>query len=155
MLKSPDPPFPAAAAAKPRREEIPAGRILCEYCTAKCCRYFAVPLETPTRKRDYEYMRWYLLHEHAGVFVEKGTWYLLVQTVCRHLREDQRCGIYDARPAICRDYSTKDCEYDDDWTYDRFFERPEQMAEYAEALRSSRGGGGVRGPRPPLLPVIG
>ena len=101
-----------------RREDLPDGEVLCEYCTAKCCRYFALPIETPETFEDYEYIRWYVLHEHATIFKEEDDWYLLVHTPCQHLQPDNRCGIYDIRPKICRDYTTDNCEYDDDWTYD-------------------------------------
>ena len=72
-------------------------------------------------------MRWYLLHERASIFTENNTWYLLVHTVCKHLGEDNRCGIYETRPQICRDYTTEDCEYEDSWTYERYFETAEQI----------------------------
>ena len=29
------------------RSQVPAGANLCEHCTAKCCHYFALPIETP------------------------------------------------------------------------------------------------------------
>jgi Fe-S-cluster containining protein len=140
---------------KPRREAIPAGEVLCNYCTAKCCRYFALPLETPTTYEDFEYIRWYLLHDQAAVFTEDGTWYLLVHTTCKHLQPDNRCGIYDTRPPICREYSTKDCEYEDDWVYDHYFETPEQVAEYIEATLGPTSGPFVRSAKPPLLPILG
>src|SRR5688500_14258599 len=97
--------------SKPRRENIPPGTVLCEHCPAKCCRYFALPIDEPSEYTDYEFIRWFLLHEHATVFVEDGTWYLLVHTKCKHLGADNRCGIYATRPQICRDYSTENCEY--------------------------------------------
>ena len=53
------------------RDELPEGEVLCEYCTAKCCRYFALPIETPTTKEDFEFIRWYLLHERATVFTDE------------------------------------------------------------------------------------
>ena len=143
-----------ATRTKPRREAIPAGEVLCSYCTAKCCRYFALPLEKPDTYEEFEYIRWYLLHEHATVFTEDGTWYLLVHTTCKHLRPDNRCGIYNTRPQVCRDYSTKDCEYEDDWVYDHYFETPEQVAEYMEAVLGPTHGQFVRSPKPPLLPVL-
>jgi len=90
---------------KLRRDDYPNAENLCEHCWAKCCHYFALPIETPTESRDYDYMRWYLLHERATVFVDEGDWYLMVHTVCKHLQPDKRCGIYDIRPQICRDYS--------------------------------------------------
>lgn len=35
---------------KPNRGDVPKEKVLCEFCTAKCCRYFALPLETPTTR---------------------------------------------------------------------------------------------------------
>lgn len=139
---------------KPRRETIPAGESLCDYCTAKCCRYFALPIDTPGTLKDFDYIRWYLLHARATVFIDDDTWYLLVHTTCKHLLPDNRCGIYHARPQICREYSTKDCEYEDDWTYDHYFETPEQVDEYVEAVMPRKRGSSIRSPKPPLLPVL-
>lgn len=94
-----------------------------------------------------------MLHERATVFKEDDDWYLLVHTTCRHLRDDYRCGIYETRPQICREYSTKDCEYEDDWTYDFYLERPEQVAEYMEAVLPPKNGS-IRSARPPLMPIL-
>jgi Fe-S-cluster containining protein len=139
---------------KPSRDDLHPGQVLCEFCTGKCCRYFALPIETPTNYKDFEFVRWYLLHEHASVFTEDDVWYLLVHTECRHLQDDHRCGAYETRPQICRDYTTRDCEYEDDWVYDRYFETPEQLAEYAEAVLPRRRGQSLRSPKPPMLPVL-
>ena len=140
---------------KPTRDQLKKGETLCDYCTAKCCRYFALPIETPEDFEDYEYLRWYLLHGRASVFTEDETWYLLVHTVCKHLGEDHRCGIYETRPQICRDYSTRNCEYEDDWTYDRYFETPEQIDEFNQAMFTEPGDPGFRSRKPSLLPVLG
>lgn len=139
---------------KPHREDLAPGECLCDHCTAKCCRYFALPIDTPTELEDFEYIRWYLLHTGAAVFLEDGVWYLMVYSDCKHLRPDQRCGIYDDRPQICRDYSTVNCEYEDDWVYDHYFETPEQIQEYAEAVLAFKPGAAVRSPRPNLLKVV-
>lgn len=139
---------------KPNRKDLKPGQVLCEFCTAKCCRYFALPLETPTTFEDFEYIRWYLLHERASVFTEEDTWYLLVHTTCKHLQDDHRCGIYETRPLICRQYTTDECEYDDDWTYDRYFETPEQIAEYTDALFAEPGDANFRTAKPSLLPIL-
>jgi uncharacterized protein len=138
---------------KIRREDVPDGKVLCEYCTAKCCRYFALPIETPETYEDYEFIRWFLLHDRATVFREDEDWYLLVHTECEHLQSDNRCGIYETRPQICRDYTTKDCEYDDDWTYDFYLETADQVAEYIEAVLPKRGKK-MRSSKPALLPII-
>lgn len=139
---------------KPDRSELQPGECLCDHCPAKCCRYFALPIDTPTSRADFDNMRWYLLHDRASVFVDGETWYLLIHTTCRHLQSDNRCGIYETRPQICRDYSTKDCEYEDSWVYDRYFETPEQVSEYAEAVLPRRKDQPLRSPRPPLLPLL-
>ncbi|MCR4414144.1 MAG: YkgJ family cysteine cluster protein [Thermoguttaceae bacterium] len=133
---------------KPRREELNPGDNLCAHCSAKCCKYFALPIDTPTEWADFEYIRWFLFHERAAVFVENGDWYLLVYTRCKHLREDNRCAIYPARPNVCREYSTTNCEYEDDWVYDHYFETSEQVEEYAEAVLSPRPGRTIRSPKP-------
>jgi len=143
----------ALAPQKIRRKDVPEGKVLCDYCTAKCCRYFALPIETPETYEDYEFIRWFLLHDRATVFKEDDDWYLLVHTECEHLQPDNLCGIYDTRPQICRDYSTKDCEYEDDWTYDFYLETADQVAEYTEAVLPKKKRS-IRSPKPPLLPVI-
>lgn len=126
----------ALPSARPRirRADLPAGECLCSYCTAKCCRYFALPIDKPTEWRDFDHLRWFMLHGRVGAFVEDDTWYLVVYADCDKLRPDQMCGIYETRPDICRAYTTDSCEYDDEAVYDQFFEVPEQIVEYAEAL---------------------
>jgi Fe-S-cluster containining protein len=75
---------------------------------------------------------------HHLIFTEDGTWYLLVHTTCKHLQSNNMCGIYETRPEICREYTTENCEYDEDWTFDQIFETPEQIWEYAEAILPPR-----------------
>ena len=70
----------ALATPKLRRKEVPKDKCLCEYCTAKCCRYFALPIEAPEDLADFEFIRWFLLHDRATVFKEDDDWYLLVHT---------------------------------------------------------------------------
>jgi len=111
-------------------------------------------MELPTTRDDWEYIRWFLLHDKASVFKEDDNWYLLVSTECKHLLPDNRCGIYHTRPKICREYSTDECEYDDDWLYERFLETAEQAWEYAEAILPPEKGQSIRSPKPPLLPVL-
>ncbi len=138
---------------KIRREDLPPGGCLCDHCTGKCCRYFSFPIETPTTWDDYDAVRWYLAHGQTLVYVEKETWYLVVMTRCKYLTNDDRCQIYLNRPKICREYTAAECEYDDDGAFEKVFETPEQLWEYAEAVlpprrrRPSRSNG-------PMLPVI-
>ncbi len=140
-------------AMKIARGDVPKGSSLCEYCNAKCCRYFALPIEHPDTYEELEYLRWFLLHDRASVFKEDDDWYLLVHTKCKHLGEDNRCGIYETRPQICRDYTTDNCEYDDDWTYEFYLETPEQVHEYTEAVIQKKGQS-IRSRRPDPLAVV-
>lgn len=121
---------------KPRvkRKSLKPGQVLCEFCNGNCCRYFALPIDTPETWDDYSHVRWYLMHGDVSVFVEDGTWYLVIHADCKHLMDDNRCSAYETRPGICRKYSTDDCEYDNDAVYDQLFESPEQVWEYAEAV---------------------
>lgn len=136
---------------KVRREDLKPGEVLCAYCTAKCCRYFAFPIDKPETWEDFDHLRWYMLHGRVAIFVEDETWYLMIYADCKHLQADHRCGIYEDRPQICRTYTTDDCEYDEtEECYDKFFESPEQIWEYAHAVlpvRRRRNG-------PVSLPVL-
>jgi Fe-S-cluster containining protein len=120
------------------REKLKPGACLCDHCTGKCCRYFSLPIDEPTTWDDFDAIRWYLAHGQTIIYVDKGTWYLLVMTRCKYLSRDFRCSIYLNRPKICREYTTDDCEYDDDWGFDKVFECPEQIWEYAEAVLHPR-----------------
>jgi Fe-S-cluster containining protein len=104
----------------------------CVKCTGLCCRYFALPIETPEDKEDYDDIRWYLCHKDVTVFVEDGDWYLNIKNKCRHLSEkDYRCRIYDKRPRICRKYRHADCDFvDGEYDYELHFTDDRQMEEY-------------------------
>ena len=107
-------------------------KILCDKCTGLCCRYFALPIETPTDREDYDDIRWYLCHENTTVFVEEGDWYINIDNECRHLFEDDyKCRIYKKRPKICRSYTIKDCDFvEGEYDYELHFTSSEQMEEY-------------------------
>jgi Fe-S-cluster containining protein len=139
----------APRSRKPTRDKLPPGSCLCDHCVGKCCRYFSLPISTPSSWDDYDEIRWFLAHGQTVVYVHDDTWYLLVMTRCKYLRSDYRCGIYLNRPKICREYTTDDCEYDTDWRFEKVFESPEQIWEYAEAILSPR-----RRPKAPPGPLV-
>jgi uncharacterized protein len=82
----------------------------CRECEAKCCKYFALQIDTPKRKSDFENIRWYLAHENVSVFVDKRKWFLNVDNKCRYLTDDHQCTIYSRRPELCREHDPTDCE---------------------------------------------
>lgn len=120
------------------RDQVAADSCLCDHCIGKCCRYFSLPIETPTEWDDFDSIRWYLAHGKTLVYVEKGTWFLVVMSKCKYLMDDMRCKIYLNRPRICKEYTTDECEYDSDWGFQKVFETAEQIWEYAEALLPPR-----------------
>ena len=123
---------------RPRRDELAPGECLCDHCTGRCCRYFSLPIDNPTTWNDYDSIRWYLAHGQTLIYVNKKQWYLLVMTKCSYLTSDNRCRIYLNRPKVCREYTTDQCEYDGEWGFDKVFETPEQVWEYAEAVLPKR-----------------
>ncbi len=124
------------------------GSILCEHCPAACCRYLAIPLDGPTCARDYDDIRWYLMHEKVLVFVEDGDWYVQFQTTCKNLGADNLCTVYETRPEICREYEAGSCDYaGGSYGYDHLFTHPKQMEEFY-TKRTGKKLGGAK-PRPP------
>lgn len=121
-----------------KRKDLPPGESLCSYCTALCCRYFALPLDTPTTWEDFDNIRWFMMHGRVSVFVDDKTWYICIEADCRHLLPDHRCGIYDDRPRICRGYHTNDCEYDNPTKHELSFDTPEQLWEYAQKVMTRK-----------------
>jgi Fe-S-cluster containining protein len=132
---------------------------LCDQCVALCCRYFAFSIDKPEKKRDFEDLRWYILHEDTIIFVEKGEWYVQVNRKCRALLPDNRCAVYENRPAICRDYKTDACDWHADaYDYQHVFTEPEQIdrfaKEYLAAERKKARKAAARGQRPRRVPAV-
>jgi len=106
--------------------------VLCDKCTGLCCRYFALPIETPKERSDYDDIRWYLCHKNVTVFVEDGDWYINLNNRCRYLSgKDHKCKIYSKRPKICRQYRHKDCDLTEgDYDYHLHFTNDRQIEKY-------------------------
>jgi len=106
---------------------------LCEQCVGLCCRYYAFSIDKPKTARDFDDIRWYMLHGDAIVFVEDGDWYLQINSKCKALMPNNRCAIYENRPAICREYTTRGCDWHaDEYDYEKLFTEPEQIERYAK-----------------------
>ena len=136
------------------------GKVLCEHCTAACCRYVALPIDTPENARDFDDMRWYVMHENIAVFVEDGEWFIQIHNTCRNVQADGRCRIYATRPAICREYTSAECDYHiGDEPRGPYFDNPEDLQAYAkEFLRrqktrsNGRAAGKAKRNRPRRIP---
>ncbi|MBD3317045.1 MAG: hypothetical protein GF344_14760 [Chitinivibrionales bacterium] len=108
----------------------------CRECGARCCRHVALEIDKPTGKRDYDNIRWYLLHEGVSVFTDhEGAWHVEFATRCERLCDDLKCGKYADRPKLCRDYPRESeyCEFESDQSpYDLFFSRVEEFERYLD-----------------------
>lgn len=115
-----------------------AEECLCDRCSALCCRYFALEIDEPESSEEFDDVRWYLAHENVHIFVEDDEWYLSVQTRCQYLQDDNKCGIYEDRPKICREYTTENCDYyTGQYDFQHYFTMPEQLEAYAQSVLGS------------------
>jgi hypothetical protein len=107
----------------------------CRRCHGRlCCNYITQAIDTPRSKRDFEFLLWQLSHAGVRSYQDTDGWYLLIETRCQHLQADGRCGIYAARPWICREYDHTHCEYDE--PAERHFKR--YFPDYASLLTYCR-----------------
>ena len=108
----------------------------CVACKAHCCRHVALEIDRPTCKRDYDNIRWYLLHRDVRIFVDhENTWNIEFRAVCENLAKDYSCTDYVNRPRICRRYPGKNayCEYEtDESAYKEVFATCEAFEAYLE-----------------------
>jgi len=114
-------PPPLSPASRPagRRGRTPLAapaafaRSKCGSCVALCCRYLALEVDRPTTPRDFDDLRWFMLHERVQIFTEGRKWFVQVFNPCTALGPDNLCTIYDRRPAICREYDNDWCDKDE------------------------------------------
>jgi hypothetical protein len=105
----------------------------CGFCTnSKCCTYITEELVTPRSMHDFDHLLWQLSHKDVQAYKDADGWCLLVNNPCTHLHPDGRCGIYDDRPQICREYSNDFCEFDQsaDEGFELFFDSYESLYKY-------------------------
>ncbi|MCB1141069.1 MAG: YkgJ family cysteine cluster protein [Leptospiraceae bacterium] len=104
---------------------------ICCKCTG-CCRYVSTVLEKPRNKSTIDHYVWFLLHKNVQIYIDnEGDWNLLFITPCTELQPDGRCGIYETRPVICKEYSPDSCSrVGKDHTH--LFKTPAALLEYLE-----------------------
>ncbi len=88
----------------------------CGLCVgAKCCQYITLHIDTPRSMADFDTLLWQVSHRHIQFYKDCDGWFMLVvDSPCEHLTDSGQCGIYAARPVICRSYSNDECEFDSD-----------------------------------------
>jgi len=86
----------------------------CGRCvTSICCNSVNQPVATPRSIRDFDHLLWQVSHDNVNVFRDADGWFLNVVSRCQHLLTDGRCGIYESRPFVCREYENDFCEFDE------------------------------------------
>jgi uncharacterized protein len=110
---------------------------ICCKCTG-CCRYVSTTIAKPRSKETIDQYRWFLLHKNVQIYIDnEGDWNLLFITPCTALKEDGKCGVYESRPQLCKDYSPKSCSRTGkDHTH--LFKTPEAMIDYIETQKQKR-----------------
>lgn len=105
----------------------------CDLCVgSKCCNYITQSIAAPRSMADFDHLLWQLAHHNVQAYKDEDGWFLCLLTACRFLQGDGRCGIYETRPQICRDYSNDYCEYDApaEEGFELFFASYESLLEY-------------------------
>lgn len=104
----------------------------CSKCLpSKCCTYFALAVDNPESRKDFEAMLWQVAHEKVSFYIQKNQWYMMVHNRCRFLTSANQCAIYETRPYICREHSTKDCEYtSDEYGFSEHFRSYDELLIY-------------------------
>jgi hypothetical protein len=103
----------------------------------------AIEVDPPVSPRDFDDVRWYLLHRDVSVFRdEEGCWYVEFATPCEELDSDGRCRRYATRPALCRDHGKEpgSCEF----FRTLYTERFETVDEFEHWLAEGRGNASPR-----------
>ena len=84
----------------------------CDQCTQSlCCRYITVGIGTPRSMHDHDNLLWMVSHEGVRLYKDADGWGVQTMSNCQHLQSNGGCGIYETRPAVCRDHSNDDCEF--------------------------------------------
>ena len=122
----------------------------CENCLpAFCCNYFAFGIDEPENRKDYESLLWKLAHEKTSIYVYRNQWYIMIHNRCNFLTPDNKCGIYETRPSICKEHSIENCEYTgDDYGFSQHFKSYDDLLQYIKENTNFRFNQDPTGVRP-------
>ncbi|MFQ5717408.1 MAG: YkgJ family cysteine cluster protein [Nitrospinales bacterium] len=104
----------------------------CAKCLpAECCLYFALEIDEPETRKDFESLLWQIAHQNISIYIYRKKWHLMIHNRCNFLMADNKCGIYETRPYICREHSTENCEYTgDDYGFSEHFKSYDELLAY-------------------------
>ena len=113
--------------------------ICTQHCGGACCRYITVAVPAPRGENDWDEVRWWLAHEGMMVTKDEDGWMLHVESRCRHLQPDNRCGIYEHRMTTCEEYDPQACDYPGPVEYTVTLRTEADLADYLEHRGLKRG----------------
>ena len=123
-----------------RKDEVEHQLRICTLeCGARCCRYVTTAIQAPRVTVDWDEIRWWLAHDGVMVTKDEDGWMLHVQTRCRHLLPDNRCGIYETRMMACEEYDAANCEFTGEVDYQVHLRTEEDLADHLERRGLKRG----------------
>jgi Fe-S-cluster containining protein len=112
----------------------PREQVDCLAC-GLCCTYISLEINGPTTVKRASEILWQLYHERVSVYRDSDDeWYVQFETRCQHLQADNKCGIYEQRPHVCREYSEVSCEINAEDAGQSFY----NAAEFLEFLKVKR-----------------
>lgn len=102
-----------AAAPPPTPQSYDAIQDPCTGCAAYCCKTLVFPHGFPTSATNLDYYRFCLGFPGVELGISDEGWSVIVKTTCRHLTDENRCGVYGqaVRPLICKYYDAWKCTY--------------------------------------------
>lgn len=89
--------------------QAPRSQVPCLEC-GLCCTYIAVEIDAPDTLHGATEILWYLYHRDVSIYLEDDEWMVQFATRCNNLQDDNRCGIYETRPPVCREFKETTCE---------------------------------------------
>ena len=107
----------------------------CDLCEgSKCCNYITQGIDTPRSIDEFDTLLWQLAHHDVQAYKDEDGWFLLYYTSCQFLQADGRCGTYETRPQMCRDYTNDYCEYDApaEEGFELFFDGYQSLLSYCQ-----------------------
>jgi uncharacterized protein len=90
----------------------------CLDCNAACCRELSVDIGTPKTKKDWEEIKWLVVHKNVHVYQDnENDWMVEFISPCEKLDEKGLCKIYDKRPGVCSEHSHEYCVHHNSENY--------------------------------------
>ncbi len=99
------------AARNGRKSQEEQAVICSKKCRARCCNYVTIQIQPPNSERDWDEIRWWLIHEGIHVVKDDDGWMAIVHSRCEYLDRNNHCLAYKHRPSTCRNYDAENCEY--------------------------------------------